>query len=80
MLAPTQPTLPHDHAVPMLWAVLRQRLQVAAISATRAENAIDLGYGDHAHASVKMVPGDPTLALLNFTENDSPSCRVSAEP
>jgi hypothetical protein len=46
MLPPAQSALTHDHAVPMLRRLRLERLQIADIAATRAQDAVDLGGGN----------------------------------
>lgn len=84
VLAPTRPALPHNHPVAMLWGIRLQGLQIARLGTAQAQNAlhnrprIDEPRPFH-YANVQIVPGAPTAALLNFTENDSPSAKVSGE-
>lgn len=83
MLPTTEATLLRDHPVPRLRAVRPHKLEIALHTATHAQNAFDLGDVLRLvvhYVTVKIVPGLPTDALLNFTENDSPSSSVSAEP
>ena len=84
MLAPTQSALAHDHPVPMLRAEPLQILQVFHFRATGPNEPLHLRarideVRPQRHVSVKIVPGEATAALLNLTENDSPSCSVRAE-
>ena len=84
MLPATQSALAHDHPVPMLRAEPLQILQVFHFCATGPNEPLHLrAWIDEVrperHVSVKIVPGEATAALLNFTEKLSPSCSVRAE-
>jgi len=84
MLPAAETALSDNHPVPMLSTEPLQILQVFHFRATGPNQPLDLcaridEVRPQRHVSVKIVPGEATAALLNLTENDSPSCSVRAE-
>ena len=85
MLPAAQSTLADDHAVAVLGAESAKHLQVSQLHTTRTEESLHVRARieevriDQHQVSVKIVPATPTAALLNLTEKDSPSSKVSAD-